>query len=150
MLPGPMGSVDLFVMNRGARAVTALGDNGVWIATTEEHHASLLTEFPAMRSISVLGSGVTGWQVLPADAPDFEEAALHACALIHAGDPRIGKIHAQRRVKRPEAQRAEAKATPKRSARARMPAAKKTSSQRIISGPFMAYLKPSMATLDRP
>jgi hypothetical protein len=102
-------------------------DNGVWIATTQKHHASLLTEFPSMRSISVLGSGVTGWQVLPANAPDFEEAALRACALILAGDPRIGKIPAQRRMKRPEAQKAETKATPKRSARARTPTVKKTS-----------------------
>jgi len=102
-------------------------DNGVWIATIEEHHASLLNEFPSMRSISVLGSGVTGWQVLPANAPDFEEAALHACALIRAGDPRIGKIPGQRRGKKPGVQQEEAKATPKRSARASMPTAKKTS-----------------------
>src|SRR4051812_41327248 len=53
-------------------------DNGVWIATTEEHHASLRRDFPAMRSILVFGGGVTGWQVLAADSPDFEEAALRA------------------------------------------------------------------------
>jgi len=76
-------------------------DNGVWIATTPEHHESLRAELPGMRSITVLGAGVTGWQVLPADAPDFEEATLHACELILAGDPRIGKIPGQRRVKRP-------------------------------------------------
>src|SRR5450830_1156685 len=46
-------------------------DNGVWLATTEEHHRSLRREFPNMRSIKVLGKKVTGWQVLPADAPDF-------------------------------------------------------------------------------
>ena len=40
-------------------------DNGVW-------HASLQREFPNMRSIKVFGKDVTGWQVLPADAPDFE------------------------------------------------------------------------------
>jgi len=103
-------------------------DNGVWIATTEEHHASLSVEFPSMRSISVFGKGVTAWQVLPASAPDFEEAALHACALIHAGDPRIGKIPAQRRVKRPGKQ--EEKATPARatrSARAATPKVKSAS-----------------------
>jgi hypothetical protein len=44
-----------------------------------------------MRSIPALGSGLTGWQMLPSDAPDFEEAALRACELILAGDPRIGK-----------------------------------------------------------
>ena len=40
-------------------------DNGVWLATTVEHHESLRREFPAMRSIAVLGKGVTGWQILP-------------------------------------------------------------------------------------
>jgi len=72
-------------------------DNGVWLATTEEHHESLGHEFPSMRSIGVLGKKVTGWQVLPADAADFEEAALHACELILGGDPRIGKIPGARR-----------------------------------------------------
>ena len=71
-------------------------DNGVWLATTEEHHRSLRREFPNMRSIQVLGKKVTGWQVLPTDAEDFEEAALRACELILAGDPRIGKVLAQR------------------------------------------------------
>jgi len=42
--------------------------------------------------VGVLGKEITGWQVLPAEAPDFEEAALHACELVKAGDERIGKI----------------------------------------------------------
>ena len=32
-------------------------DNGVWIATTEEHHESLRRDFPGMRSIRVFGHG---------------------------------------------------------------------------------------------
>ncbi|HEV2425412.1 MAG TPA: hypothetical protein VGZ29_11350 [Terriglobia bacterium] len=72
-------------------------DNGVWLATTHEHHESLRREFPNMRSIKVLGKKVTGWQVLPADAPDFEEAALRACQLVVARDPRIGKVPGSRR-----------------------------------------------------
>jgi hypothetical protein len=76
----------------------ATADNGVWLATTKEHHESLKREFPNMRSIQVLGKSVTGYQVLPADAPDFEEAALHACDLILARDPRIGKIPGARRT----------------------------------------------------
>jgi hypothetical protein len=59
-------------------------DNGVWLATTQEHHQSLRREFPNMRSIQVLGKRVTGWQVLPVDAPDFESAALRACELVLA------------------------------------------------------------------
>jgi hypothetical protein len=74
-------------------------DNGVWLATTQEHHQSLRREFPNMRSIQVLGKRVTGWQVLPIDAPDFESAALRACELVLAGDPRIGKIPGARMSK---------------------------------------------------
>lgn len=73
-------------------------DNGVWLATTEEHHATLRRDFPTMRSIGLLGKKVTGWQVLPMDAPDFEESALRACELVIAGDPRIGKVPVSRRV----------------------------------------------------
>ncbi len=71
--------------------------NGVWLATTKEHHESLRREFPGMRSIEVLGGGVTGWQILPASDSNFEEAALRACELILAGDPRIGKIPGAKR-----------------------------------------------------
>ena len=67
-------------------------DNGVWLATTHQHHASLRREFPNMRSIGVLGKKVTGWQLLPSSASDFEEASLRACELIAAGDVRIGKV----------------------------------------------------------
>jgi hypothetical protein len=74
-------------------------DNGVWLATTQQHHQSLRREFPNMRSIQVLGKSVTGWQVLPVDAPDFESAALRACELVLAGDPRIGKIPGARTAK---------------------------------------------------
>jgi hypothetical protein len=71
-------------------------DNGIWLATTVEHHESLRREFPHMRSIQVLGKETTGWQVLPADAADFEEAALRACELVLQGDPRIGKVPKRR------------------------------------------------------
>jgi hypothetical protein len=67
-------------------------DNGVWLATTKEHHESLRRDFPSLRSIQVLRSRVTSWQVLPADEEDFEAAALRACELLLAGDPRIGKL----------------------------------------------------------
>jgi hypothetical protein len=77
---------------------TNKSDNGVWLATTKEHHDSLRREFPNMRSIQVLGKPVTGWQVLPADATDFEAAALRACDLVLAGDARIGKVPGARRT----------------------------------------------------
>src|SRR5271157_1256055 len=91
-------------------------DNGVWLATTEEHHVSLRREFPNMRSIQVLGKAVTGWQNLPADAPDFEEAVLRACELVVARDPRIGKVPGARRPSG-----SGAKTAPKPSKRAKTP-----------------------------
>ena len=76
-------------------------DNGVWLATTKDHHESLRREFPNMRSIHALGKDVTGWQVLPVDAPDFEDASFRACDLILARDHRIGKVPGARRIPRP-------------------------------------------------
>jgi hypothetical protein len=67
-------------------------DDGVWLATMAEHHESLRREFPNMRSVALLGMQATHWQVLATDTPDFEEAALRACELIAARDPRIGKV----------------------------------------------------------
>jgi hypothetical protein len=58
-----------------------------------------------MRSIQLFKKKVTGWQVLPADAPDFEESALRACELVLARDPRIGKVPRPRRIPRPGARR---------------------------------------------
>lgn len=72
---------------------TETQDNGIWIATTRDHHESLKKEFPSMRSIEIFaGDGPTGWQNLPADADDFEAAAERVCRLILRGDPRVGKI----------------------------------------------------------
>jgi hypothetical protein len=82
---------------------TNMEDNGVWFCTTEEHHESLRLEFPNTRSIALLGGKITGWQVLPSTSPDFEEAALHACELVIARDPRIGKVPGEKKAaaKRP-------------------------------------------------
>jgi hypothetical protein len=88
-----------------------VADNGVWLATTKEHHQSLRREFPNMRSIQVLGKKITGWQVLPAEAEDFEEAALHACDLVLARDPRIGKVPESRRTSRSRTKKKTAKSS---------------------------------------
>ena len=95
-------------------------DNGVWLATTVEHHESLRREFPSMRSIGVLGKEITGWQVLPVDSPDFEESALHACELVLDRDPRIGKVPGERKRKTQNSERKNAagvKASSKKSRR---------------------------------
>jgi hypothetical protein len=88
----------IVVILRDRRDATV--DNGVWLATTVEHHESLRRSFPNMRSIQVFQKEVTDWQVLPVDAPDFEESALAACDLILARDARIGKVPGARRASR--------------------------------------------------
>lgn len=69
-----------------------LPDDGVWLATIGDHHASLQRDFPSMRSIELFGPGPTAWQVLPSDAEDFEDNVLRACEMIRQGDERIGKV----------------------------------------------------------
>lgn len=67
-------------------------DNGVWLATSQEHHNELKKILPNMRSIKIFGPGPTGWQILPEDSSDFEESVLRACQLVLSKDPKIGKI----------------------------------------------------------
>ncbi len=77
-------------------------DGGVWIATMPKYHDSLKLDLPCMRSIAILYRWGDGWQVLPAEADDFEECVLHACELVRAGDPRVGRLpKGQRRGSRP-------------------------------------------------
>jgi hypothetical protein len=67
-------------------------DNGVWVATTHEHHESLRNELPLLRNIKLLGGPKSNWQNIPFDADDFEESVLKVCSLIRKRDKRIGKI----------------------------------------------------------
>jgi len=73
--------------------------NGVWLATTHENHASLRSDFPLMRSIRTLGEGITGWQLLHVNDPDFEASVRRACEMILSSDPRIGKVPKQKSTK---------------------------------------------------
>lgn len=66
--------------------------NGVWVATSKEHHESLRKELPSLSSIPLLGKGETNWQLIPAGADDFEAAVIHVCELVKKGDKRIGTI----------------------------------------------------------
>lgn len=89
------GCFGLYVRNKIVlilrKRTTSITDNGVWLATSKEHHASLRRILPSMRSITVLGDKATNWQNLPADANDFEEMVLQACEMILRGDNRIGR-----------------------------------------------------------
>lgn len=67
-------------------------DDGVWVATTHAHHASLRAELPSLRSIAVFGTPESSWQNLPVDGADFEAEVLHVCDLVRAGDARVGRL----------------------------------------------------------
>lgn len=68
--------------------------NGVWLATSAEHHESLKQELPSMCSIYILSDGKakTNWQMLPSDADDFESSVIRVCEMVRHGDKRIGKV----------------------------------------------------------
>jgi len=73
--------------------------NGVWLATTHEHHQSLKKIFPSMLSVSILnnGEGETAWQMIPVSANDFESSVLELCQMIRRKDVRIGRVPKKRR-----------------------------------------------------
>ena len=73
--------------------------NGVWVATNREHHKSLKSDLPSLRSISTYSDGIreTEWQVLPVDTNDFEASVRKVCELIKHSDHRIGRIPDQQR-----------------------------------------------------
>ncbi|APR82327.1 Integration host factor beta subunit protein [Minicystis rosea] len=129
-------------------------DNGVWLATTQEHHASLKAELPSLKSISVLGPGVTGWQIIPAGLAGFEEESMRAARMVLAGDPRIGKVPAAKRPKgtaakqtkasKPAAKAAVKAPTAKKTA-AKKTAAKKTATAKTVTKKKSAAKKPLVA-----
>lgn len=68
--------------------------NGIWIATSSEHHKSLKKEISSLQTIDILseGKGETNWQMISKENDDFENAACKICDMILRGDERIGKI----------------------------------------------------------
>ncbi|WP_322048877.1 hypothetical protein [Paraburkholderia sp. J67] len=60
--------------------------DGLLVATSREHHAALIDEFPALRAHPVLGK----WLYVPQDDPAFEELAEQLVALVLARDERVG------------------------------------------------------------
>ncbi len=72
---------------------------GVWVATTREAYASLAAEFSSAHVTPLEELNKSPWLRLPASAPDFEAQALRACELILQGDPRIGRIPQQKKLK---------------------------------------------------
>lgn len=74
------------------RSVNEPDLNGVWVATSKEHHDSLKTGVPELGAVSITQDERQGnWLLIREDAEGFEEAAIRVCDMISHGDPRIGK-----------------------------------------------------------
>jgi hypothetical protein len=77
-------------------------DNGIWLVlseTIDPASPTLRREFPSLRSIRLLGGAINHWLLIPSDSPSFESEALHACDLLLARDPRLGRIPKSRQTK---------------------------------------------------
>ena len=67
--------------------------NGIWVATSKEHHHKLQMHIPALGSFFIDGDERHGdWLLIPADADDFEGAAIKVCEMISHGNSMIGKL----------------------------------------------------------
>jgi hypothetical protein len=74
-------------------------DNGLWLVFAETPDLAskvLKKEFPSLRTIGILGGAIQHWLLIPADHASFEADAMHACDLLLAHDPRLGRIPVSR------------------------------------------------------
>jgi len=60
--------------------------NGLLVCTSQDRHAALIDEMPALQPHPVLGK----WLYVPQDDPAFETIAETMTALVLARDPRVG------------------------------------------------------------
>jgi hypothetical protein len=60
--------------------------NGLLVCTSQERHAALVDEMPALRPHPILGK----WLYVPQDDPAFETIAEKMTALVLARDSRVG------------------------------------------------------------
>ncbi|AQH01424.1 hypothetical protein A9R05_21585 [Burkholderia sp. KK1] len=60
--------------------------NGLLVCTSQERHAALIEEMPALRPHKVLGK----WLYVAQDDPAFEDVALQVTSLVVSRDSRIG------------------------------------------------------------
>jgi hypothetical protein len=74
-------------------------DDGVWLAFEPEHEPALKALLPGLSKIQRLGN-VRAWRKLAANSPSFEDDVLRVCALVLAGDTRIGKLPDRLKAKR--------------------------------------------------
>ena len=77
-------------------------DNGLWLVlseTADPSDKSLKKDLPSLRPIELLSGQIQHWLLIPSDSPTFEQEAQHACDLLLAHDPRLGRIPQSRQPK---------------------------------------------------
>lgn len=84
-----MFSVDAAYID--GRLCVTVGDrdepwNGMLVCTSQDHHASLIDEIPALRPHPVLGK----WLYVSQNDAAFEPAVERVVSLVRARDPRVG------------------------------------------------------------
>ncbi|RMB57618.1 hypothetical protein EAX61_10920 [Dokdonia sinensis] len=65
-------------------------DNGIWIATTKQHHQKLKHTFKTIKPIETIG--IKSWLMLPASSDIFEYEVQLLVHLIRMRSPLIGII----------------------------------------------------------
>lgn len=60
--------------------------SGLLVCTSQDRHADLVDDMPALRPHPVLGK----WLYVPQDDPDFESTVESLTTLVLARDPRVG------------------------------------------------------------
>jgi hypothetical protein len=67
--------------------------NGIWVATSREHHQSLKEEIPEFGPFYIEGDERhSNWLFVNDNTENLEEAAIKLCEMISHGDTRIGKL----------------------------------------------------------
>jgi hypothetical protein len=68
--------------------------SGVGIVTRNEHHSSLVRQFPSAETFpeESTSTEINEWLFIPADAPDFQTSLITACELVVEGDSRLGRF----------------------------------------------------------
>jgi hypothetical protein len=75
-------------------------DNGIWLVLAEgvdPASKELRREIPSLRRIELLAGKIGHWLLIPADGPNFETEAGHACELLLKRDLRLGRVPKSRR-----------------------------------------------------
>ncbi|MDB4904839.1 MAG: hypothetical protein JWQ63_4120 [Mucilaginibacter sp.] len=67
--------------------------NGIWVATSKEHHQSLKNDIQELGAFFINGDERHGnWLLIQDNSEDFENAAIKVCELISHYDTRIGNL----------------------------------------------------------